>query len=137
MSDKIKEAFNSFVLKYTRTRKPEEALAPLLIRLDFEFTELVKHGQELLYLALREPLQFADAIKYSVYAQLRELLNTGVDRDRGVSSIDIAQVHTQWRLLGLPQQPNLFFTPTKHKCPLGLSLLLGILSAYTPPEILV
>lgn len=139
LAEKIKETFDSFLLKYTCTRKPEEALAPLVIRLDFEFTELVKHGQQLLYLAVREPLQFADAVKYSVYEQLRELLKSSSntsDRD-GLKSIDIAQLHTQWRLLGLPQQPNLFFRPTKYKCPLGLSVLLGILSAYTPPEILV
>ncbi|KAL7742838.1 hypothetical protein ACLKA6_012261 [Drosophila palustris] len=130
----IEDAVINFTRNYNLTLKPEEALAPFLIRLDFEYTDLIKHGQQLLYLALREPLQFAEALKYSVFGQVRDLLKTNVN---GPKAIDIAQLHIQWRLLDLPLHENLLFKPTKYKCPLGLALVRGILSAYTPPEILV
>jgi len=105
-----------------------------VIRLDFEYTDLVKHSQQLLYLVLREPLQFSEAVKYSVYAQIRNLLKAN---DNGPKAIDVAQLHTQWRLLNLPLQESLLFKPTNINCPLGIAQVPGILSAYTPPEILV
>ncbi|KAH8284248.1 hypothetical protein KR044_001223, partial [Drosophila immigrans] len=137
----IEEAVSTFTSNYIRTRKPEEALAPILIRLNFEYTDLVKHGQSLLQFIYREPLQFAEAVKYSVYGVVRDLLkaNNGNDNgnDNGPKTIDIAQLHTQWRLLDIPLQKALQFRPTKFDCPLGLSQVHGILSAYTTPEILV
>lgn len=132
--EKIEDAVASFTRNYNLTLKPEEALAPLLIRLDFEYRDLIKHGQQVLYFVLREPLQFAEALKYTIYGQVRDLLKAN---DSGPKSIDIAQLHTQWRLLNLPLQENLLFKPTKYKCPLGLAFVHGILSAFTPPEILV
>ncbi|XP_051859721.1 uncharacterized protein LOC117569419 [Drosophila albomicans] len=131
----IEEAVAKFTNNYTETRKPEEALAPILIRLDFDYTDLVKHGQQLLHFIYREPLQFDEAVKYSVYGLVRDLLKA--NSNNGPKAIDIAQLHTQWRLLDIPLQKCLIFCPTKYNCPLGISLVHGILSAYTPPEILV
>ncbi|KAH8411627.1 hypothetical protein KR215_007693, partial [Drosophila sulfurigaster] len=131
----IEEAVAKFTNNYTETRKPEEALAPILIRLDFDYTDLVKHGQQLLHFIYREPLQFDEAVKYSVFGLVRDLLKA--NSNNGPKAIDIAQLHTQWRLLDIPLQKCLIFCPTKYNCPLGISLVHGILSAYTPPEILV
>ncbi|XP_032594847.1 uncharacterized protein LOC6565628 [Drosophila grimshawi] len=132
----IEQAVDSLLHNYRRTRKPEEALAPLLLRLDFNYTELAKHATQLLHLAIEEPLQFAEAVKYSVYGQVRNLLKAAQDNN-GLKTIDIAQLHIQWRLLDLPLQTNLLFNPTHHQYPLGLALVSGILSAYTLPETLV
>lgn len=113
-------------------------MGPLLLRLDFNYAELVNHAPQLLNLAVAEPLQFAEAIKYSVYGQVRDLLKSNANpNESSLKAIDIAQLHTQWRLLDLPLQSNLVFDPSEWLYPLGLALVDGILSALTLPEVLV
>ncbi|KRF82439.1 uncharacterized protein [Drosophila virilis] len=132
----IEGTVENFLRNYRRTRKPEEALAPLRLRLDFNYVELVEHAPQLLHLVVEEPLQFAEAVKYSVYGQVRDLLKANAN-DNGIKAIDIAQLHTHWRLVDLPLQQNLLYNPTQYLYRLGLALVNGFLSAYTPPETLV
>ncbi|XP_033249601.1 sporozoite surface protein 2-like isoform X3 [Drosophila miranda] len=116
----------------TRTRTPEKLLTPLLLRLDFIYADLLTHAPSLLPLIVEEPLQFGLAVKYSVYGLVRDQLKVA-----GLKPIDIGQLHAQWRVVGLPYSPNLLFDPAAHSLRLGLSLVQGILSAYTPTETLV
>ncbi|XP_033249630.1 uncharacterized protein LOC108152715 isoform X2 [Drosophila miranda] len=122
----------AFIEDYRRTRTPEKLLTPLLLRLDFIYADLLTHAPSLLPLIVEEPLQFGLAVKYSVYGLVRDQLKVA-----GLKPIDIGQLHAQWRVVGLPYSPNLLFDPAAHSLRLGLSLVQGILSAYTPTETLV
>ncbi|BFG01187.1 uncharacterized protein DMAD_01004 [Drosophila madeirensis] len=122
----------AFVEDYKRTRTPEKLLTPLLLRLDFVYGDLLTHAPSLLPLVVEEPLQFGQAVKYSVYGLVRHQLKVA-----GLKPIDIGQLHAQWRVVGLPFSSSLLYDPAAHSLRLGLSLVQGILSAYTPAETLV
>ncbi|ALC48293.1 mei-217, partial [Drosophila busckii] len=129
----IEGNINEFLGVYKRSQKRELALAPLIIRLDFHFAQLRALAPQLLRLAIDEPLQFADAIKYSIYSLVRAQLKSAAN-DSGLKVIDITQVHTLWRFLDLPLHRQVLFDPNQHLYPFGLSLVHGILSAFTTPE---
>ncbi|XP_070144593.1 uncharacterized protein [Drosophila kikkawai] len=121
-----------FVEHYRRTRRPEDLLAPVQVRLDFDYAHLLEQAPRLLQLVLEEPLQFGEAVRYTVYGLVRARLKTA-----GLKAIDIGQLHAQWRLVGLPYTPCLQFEPRDQCLRLGLSQVQGILAAYTPRETLV
>ncbi|KAH8274749.1 hypothetical protein KR026_001342, partial [Drosophila bipectinata] len=128
----IEGSAGKFVENYRNHRRPEDLLAPVQVSLDFNYRELLRQAPKLLDLVVEEPLQFAEAVKYTVYGLVRDHLKTA-----GLKPIDISQLHTHWRLVGLPYTPGLQFEPRENCLRLGLTQVQGILSAYTPPENLV
>lgn len=114
------------------SRRPEDLLAPIQLRLDFEYRQLLDISPQLLQLIVEEPLQFQEAVRYSVYGLIRSHL-----KDAGLKPIDINQLHAHWRLVGLPFTPGLQFEPRDQLTRLGLSQIRGILAAFTPQETLV
>ncbi|XP_068159014.1 uncharacterized protein [Drosophila tropicalis] len=128
----IEGCVQKFVAHYQDTKRSEDLLAPLQLRLDFVVGDLAKRAPQLLRLVIREPIQFAEAVKYAAFSLVRQQL-----RLLGHKPVDIGQLHAQWRLVGLQFHPNLLFDPGQQSFPLGLSFVQGILSAYTPPETLV
>nr|AAF06674.1 MEI-217 [Drosophila melanogaster] len=114
------------------SRRPEDLLAPIQLRLDFEYRQLLDISPQLLQLIVEEPLQFQEAVRYSVYGLIRSHL-----KDAGLKPIDINQLHAHWRLVGLPFTPGLQFEPRDQLTRLGLSQVRGILAAFTPQETLV
>ncbi|XP_030378734.1 uncharacterized protein LOC115627248 isoform X2 [Scaptodrosophila lebanonensis] len=135
----IEGAAEAFVRNYNKSRRSEDALAPIILRLDFTYTDLVTHARDLLELAIEEPLQFAEAIKYCAYGLVRAHIKAVANEPPALKTptIDIAQLHAQWRILGLPVQRNLQFDPSQHLYRLGLALVHGILSAFSATETLV
>nr|XP_017007243.2 uncharacterized protein LOC108064290 [Drosophila takahashii] len=121
-----------FVANYRSSRRPEDLLAPIQLRLDFDYARLLDISPRLLQLIVEEPLQFQEALRYSIYGLVRSHL-----RDAGLKPIDINQLHAQWRLVGLPPSPGLQFEPRDQALRLGLSQVQGILAAFTPQETLV
>ncbi|XP_020802992.1 uncharacterized protein LOC110179718 [Drosophila serrata] len=128
----VEGSAEKFVEHYRRTRRPEDLLAPVQVRLDFDYAHLLEHSPRLLQLVLEEPLQFGEAVRYTVYGLVRARLKTA-----GLKAIDIGQLHAQWRLVGLPFTPCLQFEPRDQSLRLGLSQVQGVLAAYTPRETLV
>lgn len=128
----VEGSTGKFVEHYRRSRRPEDLLTPVQVRLDFDYAHLLEHSPRLLQLVLEEPLQFAEAVRYSVYGLVRAHLKTA-----GLKPIDIGQLHAQWRLVGLPYTPGLQFEPRDQSLRLGLSQVQGVLAAYTPRETLV
>ncbi|KRK06835.1 uncharacterized protein LOC26534478 [Drosophila yakuba] len=121
-----------FVANYRSSRRPEDLLAPIQLRLDFDYRQLLEISPQLLQLIVEEPLQFQEAVRYSIYGLVRSHL-----KDAGLKPIDINQLHAHWRLVGLPFTPGLQFEPRDQLIRLGLSQVLGILAAFTPQETLV
>ncbi|XP_016962859.1 uncharacterized protein LOC108033146 [Drosophila biarmipes] len=121
-----------FVANYRNSRRPEDLLAPIQLLLDFDYARLLEIAPKLLQLIVEEPLQFQEAVRYSVYGLVRQHL-----KDAGLKPIDINQLHAQWRLVGLPLSPGLQFEPRDQSLRLGLSQVQGILAAFTPQETLV
>ncbi|KAH8344727.1 hypothetical protein KR067_005344, partial [Drosophila pandora] len=128
----IEGSAGKFVENYRTHRRSEDLLAPVQVRLDFVYRDLLRLSPRLLELIVEEPLQFAEAVKYTVYGLVRDQLKTA-----GLKPIDISQLHAHWRLVGLPYTPGLQFEPRDNCLRLGLTQVQGILSAYTPPENLV
>ncbi|XP_017056102.1 uncharacterized protein LOC108097985 isoform X2 [Drosophila ficusphila] len=121
-----------FVANYRQSRRPEDLLAPIQMRLDFNYSQLIEHSPKLLQFIVEEPLQFAEAVRYSIYGLVRSHLKSA-----GLKAIDINQLHAQWRLVGLPHTPGLQFEPRDYSLRLGLAQIQGILAAFTPQETLV
>ncbi|XP_052855859.1 uncharacterized protein LOC128264439 isoform X2 [Drosophila gunungcola] len=121
-----------FVANYRSTRRPEDLLAPIQLRLDFDYGQLLEHAPQLLQLIVEEPLQFEQAVRYSVYGLVRSHLKAA-----GLAPIDINQLHAQWRPVGLPFTPGLQFESPDQQLRLGLAQVQGILAAFTPQETLV
>ncbi|KAH8307507.1 hypothetical protein KR018_012153, partial [Drosophila ironensis] len=128
----VEEAVLRFVGNFRRHRRPEDLLAPVQVRLDFEYPELLEKNPRLLLLAVEEPLQFGEAVKYTVYGLIRSHLSAA-----GLKPVDIGQLHANWRIVGLPATQALQFKPCDHLLRLGLAQLQGMLAAFTPPELLV
>lgn len=133
----IEEAADDFIKTYQQSKRPEDAFDAIIVKLPFVYDDFLSHPLELLHLAIEEPLQFFNAVKYCVYGLIREIVKSSANAagaDNLLNNIDIDQVHVQVRFLNLPLQQNLCFEPYTHSYRGGLSLVIGILSALTEPE---
>ncbi|XP_017067366.1 uncharacterized protein LOC108105359 [Drosophila eugracilis] len=128
----VEGSSGSFVANYKNSKRPEDLLAPIQLRLDFDYQQLLEISPKLLQLIVEEPLQFQEAVRYSIYGLVRSHL-----KNAGLKPIDINQLHAQWRLVGLPYSPGIQFEPRNQSLRLGLSQVQGILAAFTPPETLI
>ncbi|XP_073831855.1 meiotic 217 [Musca autumnalis] len=134
----IEETTHNYLNKYKQSKRPEDALDAIIVRLTFVYSDFFGHTLDLLHLCIEEPVEFYNAVKYCVFAIVREIIKDFVARYSDLESclkfIDIDQVHVLVRFLGLPLQSELCFEPHLNVYRTGLSLLIGILSAITVPE---
>ncbi|XP_016980027.1 uncharacterized protein LOC108045264 isoform X2 [Drosophila rhopaloa] len=121
-----------FVANYRKSQRPEDLLAPIQLRLDFEYRQLLEKSPKLLQHIVEEPLQFEQAVRYCVYGLVRSHLKAA-----SLKPVDINQLHAHWRLVGLPYTPGLQFESQDQSLRLGLAQVQGILAAFTPQETLV
>lgn len=100
------------------------------------YSDFFNHPLDLLHFVIEEPVQFANVVKYSVFALLRDIFKDSFNSadNNNITSIDIDQVHILIRFIGLPLQQDLCFQPHLNRYPTGLTEVIGILSAFTQPE---
>uniref|UniRef100_A0A1B0FGR9 Uncharacterized protein n=1 Tax=Glossina morsitans morsitans TaxID=37546 RepID=A0A1B0FGR9_GLOMM len=134
----IEEIGDKFIEKYRDSKRSEDALAAIVVPLTFIYEDIAKTSNELLHLALEEPVQFENAVKYCVFGIIRDMIKQAGSGSAGnefaLKTIDIDQVHLLLRFVGLPFEENLLFEPYLNVYPTGLSLVVGILVAFTELE---
>lgn len=130
----VQEAGQYFVEKYQASKRPEDSLDAIQVRLTFNYEDFFPHSEELLHLAVEEPLQFENTLKYCIFGLIRDLVKSLHTENRTLAqNIDIDQVHLLLRFLNLPLQQNLCFEPAKNRYPSGLCIVVGILTAISDP----
>lgn len=134
----IEEIGDKFIEKYRDSKRSEDALAAIVVPLTFIHEDIAKTSNELLHLVLEEPVQFENAVKYCVFGIIRDMIKQAGSGSAGnefaLKTIDIDQVHLLLRFVGLPFEENLLFEPYLNVYPTGLSLVVGIVVAFTELE---
>ncbi|XP_013110291.2 uncharacterized protein LOC106089073 [Stomoxys calcitrans] len=137
----IEEATHNFITTFQQSKRPEDALDAIIVKLTFIYGDFFRHPLDLLHFCIEEPVEFYNAVKYCAFGIIRDILKnqcppagSGNVSESSLKFIDIDQVHVQVRFLGFPLQPDLCFEPYLNSYRTGLSLVIGILSALTEPE---
>lgn len=140
----IEEAADNFITTYRQSKRPEDALDAIIVKLCFVYSDFFGHPLDLLHLCVEEPVEFYNAVKYSVFGIIRNIIKQqgsgvagGSLTESSLKFIDIDQVHVLVRFVGLPLQPDLCFEPYLNSYRTGLSLVIGILTAHTEPQKIV
>ncbi|XP_075157375.1 meiotic 217 [Haematobia irritans] len=138
----IEEATHKFLTSYKESKRPEDALDAIIVKLSFIYGDFFGHPLELLQFCIEEPVEFYNAVKYCAFGIIRDILkhqcpavgSGGSVTDSSLKFIDIDQVHVQVRFLDFPLQPELCFEPYLNSYRTGISLVIGILSAITETD---
>ncbi|XP_065363291.1 uncharacterized protein LOC135956668 [Calliphora vicina] len=132
----IETVAENFIKNCRSSKSPENIFNAIVIKLPFVYCDFLNHPLDLLHFVIEEPVQFANAVKYCVFALLRDILKDLFNTAdiNNITNIDIEQVHILIRFVGLPLQQDLCFQPHLNTYPIGLTEVIGILSALTEPE---
>ncbi|XP_055842704.1 uncharacterized protein LOC129909654 [Episyrphus balteatus] len=128
----IEDKTEQFINKYTASKKPEDARAPIVLDLTLHYKDLKERSQTLLCFLTFEPIEFLDSAKYLIYSLIKTIVKDSSNTI--LKTLHCEQVHVRFRFMGLPLEEGLVYDITPNSYPGGLAVLVCVLCAYTEPE---